>query len=32
MAKLGARTRVLAAVRALGPGLYVPPGLTGIQP
>jgi DNA-binding CsgD family transcriptional regulator len=29
LAKLDAGTRALAAVRALGQGLYVPPGLTG---
>jgi DNA-binding CsgD family transcriptional regulator len=32
LAKLGAGTRALAAVRALGQGLYVPPELTGICP
>ena len=31
LAKLGAGTRALAAVRALGQGLYVPPGLTGTR-
>jgi DNA-binding CsgD family transcriptional regulator len=32
LAKLDAGTRALAAVRALGQGLYVPPELTGIWP
>jgi DNA-binding CsgD family transcriptional regulator len=31
LAKLGAETRALAAVRALGQGLYVPRPLTGVQ-
>ena len=32
LAKMGAGSRALAAVRALGQGLYVPPELTGIWP
>ena len=32
LAKLAAGARALAAVRALGQGLYVPPELTGIRP